>query len=240
MTDDDIARSIAEVEQIDTTTWVGVVEQWYSHHMSYATVALLMGIESSFIPFPSEVVIPPAAYVADNHSSRLHWSENIWVNLLLIALFATLGSVLGALVNYVLGLTLGRPIIYRFADSKLGHLCLLNSEKIKKAEDYFNIHGNISTFVCRFIPAIRQLVSLPAGMARMPIAPFIGFTALGAFCWNVILVLIGWFFRGQKDLITRYSKELGLIILAICVVALIYYIIKRLYKKRNDNTPTNN
>ncbi|MBR1630362.1 MAG: DedA family protein [Paludibacteraceae bacterium] len=204
--------------------------------MNYGTVCLLMGIESSLIPFPSEAVIPPAAYVVDNPDSRLHWSDSLYINLLLIALFATLGSVLGAIFNYVLGITLGRPLIYRFAGSRLGHLLMLNVEKIQRAEEYFNKHGNMSTFICRFIPAIRQLVSIPAGMARMRFAPFVGYTALGAFIWNVVLVLIGWLFRGQKELINRYSTEIGILILLLVAAVLLWFVIKWLVKRHRNQT----
>ena len=134
----------------DSLSIIQKVEQWYDSNMNYTNITLLMTIESSFIPFPSEIVIPPAAYVASKPESHL--------NIFLVVLFGTLGAIIGALINYYLALWLGRPIIYKFADSKLGHLCLLSSEKIKKAEDYFNDHGKVSTFIGRLVPGIRQLI----------------------------------------------------------------------------------
>ncbi|MBP7397642.1 MAG: DedA family protein, partial [Flavobacterium sp.] len=143
----------------DSLSIIQEVEQWYDANMNYTNITILMTIESSFIPFPSEIVIPPAAYVASKPESDL--------NIFLVVLFGTLGAIIGALINYYLALWLGRPIIYKFADSKLGHLCLLSSEKIKKAEDYFNDHGKVSTFIGRLVPGIRQLISIPAGLAKM-------------------------------------------------------------------------
>src|SRR3989339_625898 len=115
------------------------VEQWYEQNMNYYTITLLMTVESSFIPFPSEVVIPPAAYIASKEGSDL--------NNFLVVLFGTLGALLGAYINYALAFYLGRPILHKFADSKIGHLLLLSSEKIQKAENYFQTHGKTSTFV---------------------------------------------------------------------------------------------
>lgn len=204
---------------------ISMVEDWYAQNMNYVTVTVLMTIESSFIPFPSEVVIPPAAYVACNEGSDM--------NILLIVLFGTLGSLIGALINYFLSKWLGRPIIYKFADSKLGHLCLLSGEKVQKAENYFNEHGNISTFVGRLIPAIRQLISIPAGLAKMKFSNFVCFTLLGAGIWNAVLAALGYFAHGQQDLINKYSHELGYIIAGIVCLLIVFYIVKRLLKKKN-------
>ncbi|HQP80459.1 MAG TPA: DedA family protein, partial [Paludibacteraceae bacterium] len=135
--------------------------------MNYWSITALMTIESSFIPFPSEIVIPPAVYVAENDESALNVTDSYLLNVALIVLFGTLGAIFGAIINYVLALWLGRMIVYKFADSKLGRLCLLSSEKVKHAEDYFNKHGKTSTFIGRLIPGIRQLISIPAGLARM-------------------------------------------------------------------------
>ena len=168
------------------------VEQWYASHMNYATITALMAVESSFIPFPSEIVIPPAAYVADDPSSSLHTTDSYLINVLLIVLFGTLGALLGAIINYLLAMWLGRPIIYAFADSKLGHLCLLSADKVKQAEDYFNKHGNISTFVGRLITVIRQLISIPAGLCKMHFGWFLFYTFLGAGIWNIVLALLGY------------------------------------------------
>ena len=208
----------------DSLSIIQQVEQWYDANMNYTNITLLMTIESSFIPFPSEIVIPPAAYVASKPESHL--------NIFLVVLFGTLGAIIGALINYYLALWLGRPIIYKFADSKLGHLCLLSSEKIKKAEDYFNNHGKVSTFIGRLVPGIRQLISIPAGLAKMNLGSFILYTTLGAGIWNTILAFIGYLAHGQADLINKYSHELSLVVLGLVGLAAIWFIAKALIKRK--------
>lgn len=200
---------------------------WYSAHMGYGSIAGLMAIESSFIPFPSEVVIPPAAFVASDPSSSLYVSDIYLVNVGLIILVGTLGAMVGAIVNYVLAMWLGRPIIYKFADSKVGHLCLLSGEKIQKAENYFNDHGKVSTFVGRLIPAIRQLISIPAGLSKMHFGQFLLYTFLGAFIWNTILAALGYVANGQMDLIHQYSHELSVAILVLFGVGIIVLLLKK-------------
>lgn len=223
--------------QNDTTTLVQEpsiiehVEQWYAENMNYATITALMAIESSFIPFPSEIVIPPAAYVAEDSSSSLHTTDSYPLNVLLIVLFGTLGAMLGAIINYLLAMWLGRPIVYAFADSKLGHLCLLSAEKVKKAEDYFNEHGKVSTFIGRLIPGIRQLISIPAGLCKMHFGWFLFYTFLGAGIWNVVLALLGYLTRGQKELIDAYSHELSIGIMALFGLAVVYLVGKAIVKK---------
>lgn len=207
------------------------VENWYANNMNYLSITLLMTVESSFIPFPSEIVIPPAAYVAGKEDSSLHATNSYPLNVLLIVLFGTIGALLGAIINYFLALWLGRPIIYAFADSKIGHLCLLSSEKVKKAEDYFNDHGKISTFVGRLIPGIRQLISIPAGLSKMNFGQFIFYTFLGASIWNVVLALLGYIAHGQMDLIHEYSHELSIAIMALIGVVIVYFATKTVVKK---------
>lgn len=219
------------VAQPDTLTWVQKVEKWYETNMHYGSITALMTIESSFIPFPSEVVIPPAAYVASKPGSHL--------NIFLVVLFGTLGALIGAYINYFLALWLGRPIIHKLADSKFGKLMLLSSEKVQKAEDYFNKHGKVSTFIGRLIPGIRQLISLPAGLARMNLFSFTLYTALGAGIWNAILALLGYLAHGQADLINEYSHELSIIILALLVLAIIYFVAKYFLKKKKNQNNNN-
>lgn len=220
-------QCLAEVDTTVTenTSLFTEVENWYSQNMNYVTVATLMTIESSFIPFPSEIVIPPAAYVACNDDNDM--------NIILIVLFGTLGSLLGALINYFLSLWLGRPIIYKFADSKLGHLLLLSGEKVQKAESYFNEYGKVSTFIGRLIPAVRQLISIPAGLSRMKLPTFVAFTALGAGIWNAVLAALGYFAHGQQDLINKYSHELGYAILIIVCMVLVFVGIRYVKSRKN-------
>ncbi|MDE5921706.1 MAG: DedA family protein [Paramuribaculum sp.] len=142
-----------------------------------------MVVESSFIPFPSEVIVPPAAYLAATSHE---------VNIVAVVLLATLGALIGALINYGLSLWIGRPIVYRFADSRFGHACLINREKVEHAEHYFDNHGAVSTFIGRLIPAVRQLISIPAGLSRMNIFRFMLYTSLGAGVWNIVLAALGW------------------------------------------------
>ena len=201
---------------------------WYSAHMTYASITALMAVESSFIPFPSEVVIPPAAFVASQPGSVLCVTGNYVVDVLLIVLFGTLGAMIGAIINYGLSVWLGRPIIYKFADSRLGHLCLLSGEKIAKAEEYFREKGNVSTFVGRFIPGIRQLISIPAGLSRMNFGAFLWWTFLGAFCWNIVLAAIGYVAAGQMDRIKEYSHELSVAIIVLFGLVVAYFVIRKL------------
>ena len=201
---------------------------WYSAHMNYASITALMAVESSFIPFPSEVVIPPAAFVAGQPESVLCATGNYPLDVLIIVLFGTLGAMIGAIINYGLSVWLGRIIIYKFADSRLGHLCLLSSEKIQKAEEYFREKGNVSTFIGRFIPGIRQLISIPAGLSRMHFGAFLWWTFLGAFIWNCILAAIGYVAAGQMDRIKEYSHELSVAILILFGAVVLYFAIKKL------------
>jgi len=201
---------------------------WYSAHMNYASITALMAVESSFIPFPSEIVVPPAAFVAGQPDSVLYATGIYPLDVLIIVLFGTLGAMIGAIINYGLAAWLGRPIIYKFADSKIGHLCLLSSEKLEKAEAYFREKGNVSTFIGRFIPGIRQLISIPAGLSKMHFGAFLLWTFLGAFIWNCILAAIGYVAAGQMDVIKQYSHELSVAILALLGVAVLYFVIKRI------------
>jgi len=212
---------------------VSDITAWYSAHMTYWSIGGLMAVESSFIPFPSEVVVPPAAYVVGvDSSSVLCVSDLYWVNVALIVVVASLGAILGAVINYALSIWLGRPIIYKFADSRLGHMLLLSSEKIQRAEAYFNEHGKVSTFVGRLIPGIRQLISIPAGLARMNFVAFLGYTFLGATIWNTVLALLGVVAKGNQDLIEQYSHELSIGILAVVALAIVYFVVKYIVKSK--------
>lgn len=209
-------------------SWITVITDWYAAHMNYGSIMALMTIESSFIPFPSEVVIPPAVYVASDPNSAVYATDNYIVNVLLIVLFGTIGALLGAIINYLLSMWLGRAIIYAFVDSKLGHLCLLSREKMEKAEAYFNEHGKVSTFIGRLIPGIRQLISIPAGLSKMHFGWFLFYTLLGAGIWNCVLALLGYIAHGQADLIDKYSHELSVAILVLLGLAILYFVAKKL------------
>lgn len=201
--------------------------QWCLDNLNYWTITFLMAIESSFIPFPSEVVVPPAAYKAAATGEL-----NVW----LVILFATAGAIIGALINYFLALWLGKPIVYKFANSRIGHMCLLDQEKVETAEKFFRKHGAVATLIGRLVPAVRQLISIPAGLAKMGLAKFVAFTALGAGIWNAVLAALGWYLEAivpEDQLIstvTEYSHEIGYVIIALVALALGYIIYKGVKK----------
>ncbi|MDR0845769.1 MAG: DedA family protein [Tannerella sp.] len=195
-------------------------------NMNYATITLLMTVESSFIPFPSEVVVPPAAFKASKDDSDM--------NIFAVVFFATLGALFGAIINYYLALWLGRPIIYKFAESRIGRMCLLSKESVQNAENYFTKHGKASTFIGRLIPAIRQLISIPAGLSKMNIGAFLLYTGLGALLWNIILAVLGYVAEGQSDLIDEYNKELSYILFGLGVLFVLYLVYNGFFKKEKQ------
>ena len=202
--------------------------QWCLDHLNYWTIALLMAIESSFIPFPSEVVVPPAAYKAAGASSDL--------NVVMVVVAASVGAIIGSLVNYGLAYFLGRPIIYKFANSRIGHMCLLDEHKVQVAEKYFNEHGAVATFTGRLIPAVRQLISLPAGLARMNLGKFVLFTVLGAGIWNAVLATIGYNLAAVvpedqlMEKVTEYSHEISYGIVGVVVLIIGFLVYKGMKK----------
>lgn len=199
-------------------------------HLNYFWITVLMAIESSFIPFPSEVVVPPAAYRAANGE----------LNFFLVVFWATIGCNIGALFNYYLAKYLGRPVMCKFAASKIGRLCLLSPEKIEQAEQYFVKNGATSTLIGRLIPGIRQLISIPAGLAGMPIGPFLLYTTLGAGAWNLILAGIGYYlgyvvpYDQLDEAVLTYTKPIGYAILGIVVVGAIFYFGKKYFYKKAE------
>ena len=209
---------------------IGFIE-WCLEHLNYWTITLLMAIESSFIPFPSEVVVPPAAYKAAATGEL-----NVW----LVLFFSTLGAMIGAFINYGLALWLGKPIVYKFANSRLGHMCLLDEKKIVKAEQFFVRHGVIATLIGRLVTGVRQLISIPAGLARMNIAKFALYTAIGAGLWNGVLVALGYFLESvvpEQVLVetaTKYSHEIGYAIMAVVALALAFVIYRGVKAQKKD------
>ncbi len=200
---------------------------WFVNNATYLFVFVFMVIESSFVPFPSEVVVPPAAYLAVQKGD---------MNILLVVLVATAGALVGALINYVLALLIGRPVVYAFANSRLGHACLIDAAKVEKAEAYFDKHGAISTFIGRLIPAVRQLISIPAGIARMNIWAFSLYTSLGALLWNGILAGLGWWLAQHVTLsqlyeaVEKYNSYLtmaGFALLAVCILYIVWHAFRK-------------
>lgn len=208
--------------------------RWFVDNASYLFVFLFMVIESSFIPFPSEVVVPPAAYLAADKGD---------MNIFVVVLVATAGALVGALINYGLSLLIGRPIVYAFANSRLGHALLINKEKVEHAEQYFDRHGAVSTFIGRLIPAVRQLISIPAGLARMNIWLFCLYTSLGALVWNAILAFLGWWLAQSVttdqlfDAVEKYNSYLtvaGYSLLGLCIIYIAWHAMRGRKKQDND------
>lgn len=197
-------------------------------NLNYVTIYILMLLESTVIPVPSELVVAPAAY----HAAAGN------INVFLVILFATLGADTGATINYFAGYFLGRPIIYRFANSRIGHLCLLNQQKVEKSERYFNDHGMVATITGRLIPGIRHLISIPAGLAKMKYWQFILYTTIGAGVWNCILATLGWYLHTivpeeqLNDKIMEYGEYIKVAIMSVVAIALVYFMVKAIIKRR--------
>ena len=203
-------------------SWISSLLGGLLNNLNYGTILFLMLLESTVVPVPSELVVSPAAY----HAAGGHL--NVW----LVILFATIGADLGASINYAAGYWLGRPIIYRFANSRLGHLCLLNQEKVEKSEHYFNDHGAVATITGRLLIGIRHLISIPAGLAKMNYWRFLLYTTIGAGVWHAILAALGWYLHSivpeseLNDRIVEYGDYIKWTIIAlvaqkffVCLVA---------------------
>lgn len=219
------------------SSWAEELYNWFKKHMNYTTIIVLMAIESSVVPLPSEVVVPPAAYFSLQANSSL----DFWV----VILAATLGAYLGSAINYGLSMIIGRPIIYAFADSKVGHFLRLSKEKMERAEQYFQKKGSISIFFGRLLPAVRHLISIPAGLSRMNFGTFSFFTIIGAGIWNVVLASLGYLlyrivpddsqFFAQLEHYNHYLKITGFALLG----AVILYICYKVYKNKKKSTQHN-
>lgn len=193
------------------------------NNLNYGTILLLMLLESTIVPVPSELVVAPAAYHAASGN----------LNVFLVVLFATIGADIGASINYFVALYVGRPVIYRFAKSRLGRMCLLNVEKVKHSERYFDNHGVVATLTGRLIPGVRHLISIPAGLARMNYWKFLLYTTIGAGCWHVVLALLGWYLHSivpedqLGNTIKQYNHYIVITIIAIVLVGVLYVIFKK-------------
>ena len=197
-------------------------------NLNYGTVFFLMLLESTVIPVPSELVVSPAAY----HAAAGN------LDIALVILFATLGADAGATINYLAGYYLGRPIIYRFANSKWGKMCLLNQQKVEKSEKYFYDHGMVATITGRLLPGIRHLISIPAGLARMKFWQFLLYTTIGAGVWNCILAALGWYLHSvvpeeqRNDKIMEYGEYIKYGIIGIVAVAALWFGAKWYLKRK--------
>lgn len=203
------------------------VFDWYIANLNYFTIFLLMAIESSFIPFPSEIVVPFAAWKAAQGTLSVGG----------VLLSSTAGAMTGAFFNYYLAFWLGRPVIYRLADTKWVHWLMVDRQKIERAEAYFIKHGKVSTFIGRLVPAVRQLISLPAGLAKMKTGTFALFTFIGAGLWNTILAVIGYFAYDLRDKILPFLDLVMYALGTIFVAWLVWQGIKAYRRKKRDQMP---
>jgi membrane protein DedA with SNARE-associated domain len=205
------------------TDLITQVVDWYMANMNYWTITLLMAVESSFIPFPSEIIIPPAAYKAANGE----------LNVFLVVFFGSLGALIGALFNYYFAKLLGQRLLLKFADTRIARMMLVDRAAVEKSEAYFRKNGNISTLIGRLVPGIRQLISLPAGLVSMNMKNFILYTVIGSTAWNIILALLGYFFYSQKERLELYYHEISYVMLGLG--ALYFgYLIYNGFKKNNN------
>lgn len=208
-------------------SWISSLLGGLLNNLNYGTILFLMLLESTVVPVPSELVVSPAAYHAAGGNL------NVW----LVILFATIGADLGASINYAAGYWLGRPIIYRFANSRLGHLCLLNQEKVEKSEHYFNDHGAVATITGRLIIGIRHLISIPAGLAKMNYWRFLLYTTIGAGVWHAILAALGWYLHSivpeseLNDRIVEYGDYIKWGIIALVLAAVVFFVVRKYVKK---------
>ncbi len=200
------------------------------NNLNYGTILFLMLLESTVIPVPSEFVVTPAAYHAAGGN----------MDVFLVILFATIGADLGASLNYVVAYYVGRPVIYKFANSKWGKMCLLNQEKVEKSERYFDEHGVVATLTGRLIPGIRHLISIPAGLAKMNYWKFLLYTTIGAGAWHSILAGLGWYLHAivpenqLNDKIAEYAEYIKLFIIAFVIVVIGYFAVKAYMKKKQS------
>jgi membrane protein DedA with SNARE-associated domain len=189
-----------------------------------------MLLESTVIPVPSEFVVTPAAYHAAGGN----------LDVFLVILFATIGADIGASINYVVAYFVGRPVIYSFANSRWGKMCLLNQEKVEKSEKYFDDHGIVATLTGRLIPGIRHLISIPAGLAKMNYWKFLLYTTIGAGVWHGILAALGWYLHSivpeeqLNDKISEYAEYIKIVIIAIVLLAIVYLGLKYYLKRKKS------
>jgi len=195
----------------------------YMENITYPTVLFLMTLESTFLPVPSELVVPPAAWKAAQGE----------MNIFLVILFSTAGCIFGALINYFLAKYLGRKIIYSLVDTRIAHMLFINREHMEKSESFFIKYGKSSTFIGRLVPGVRHLISIPAGVAQMNLADFVFYTAAGSAIWNSILAALGYFLYTQQELLKKYYKDLSIFFLAVFILFTVYLIYKYFIKNKN-------
>jgi len=190
--------------------------------LDYLSVMILMAIESSFVPLPSEIVLPPAGWLASAGE----------LNIFGLILVATIGSLIGALFNYYLAMTLGRKIIYKLARSPWAKFFLINEEKLQASEEYFRSHGKASTFIGRLVPGVRHLISIPAGLAKMNLLDFMAYTVAGAAIWSTVLLILGYWFGANQAQIKNYYHLIAIVGGSLFLLFVIYLIIRTKRKSK--------
>jgi membrane protein DedA with SNARE-associated domain len=194
----------------------------YMDNINYPMIVFLMTLESTFIPVPSELVVPPAAWKAAQGE----------LNIFLVVLFSTIGCVLGALINYFLAKTLGRKIIYSLVETKIAHMLFINRHSMEKSENFFIKYGKSSTFIGRLVPGVRHLISIPAGVAQMNLRDFIFYTFIGSAIWNGILAALGYFLYVEQELLKKYYRDISIAALVIFIVFLVYIVFKLIKSRK--------
>lgn len=189
----------------------------YIGHLGYIGIFLLMFLESTFFPFPSEIVMVPAGYLAFKGE----------MNLYMVIFVGIVGSVAGALFNYYLAIHFGRAFLLRY-----GKYFFIKEATLDKLEAFFMKHGELSTFNGRLIPGIRQLISLPAGLARMNVAKFVFYSGLGAGIWVIVLVVLGYILGSNEALISEYLHTATLIALLCVVLITFFYMVRNKRRKK--------
>lgn len=216
---DSIREKASELIEF-VASWTTVFCVWLAETvlvLGYPGIIFLMAVESSLVPFPSELVMPPAGFLI--HEGQMAWAP--------VILSGVAGSMLGALFNYYLAYYLGRPFFIRY-----GKYFFLKEEHLERTERFFAAHGEITTFIGRLIPVIRQLISLPAGLSRMPVGKFCLFTGMGATIWIVVLTVIGWLVGRNQDLLHQYMRNASIWVLAAAVAIVTIYI--KLHKRKRQ------
>lgn len=201
-----------------------LIFNWFlalAQHLNYFSVGVLMTIESSFLPLPSEIVIPPAAYLASQGQ----------LNIFLIVIVGILGSVVGASINYLLARLLGRLVIYELSAKKWARFLFITPEKLAKVEKSFLQNANSATFFSRLIPVARHLISIPAGFCGMPYGPFVLYTAAGSAIWVSVLAGLGYFLGANRALLHQYARLISWSILGLVVLWVIWLLIKKKLRK---------
>jgi membrane protein DedA with SNARE-associated domain len=214
-------------------SWIGDLLNWIVglvETFGYPGLAIVVALENIFPPIPSEAVLPLAGYLVNQGQMTL-WGA---------VLASTIGSVLGALVLYWLGYAWGEDRVRSFV-KKYGRWLTVDEEDLDRAQEWFDHHGRLAVFIARLAPLTRSIISIPAGVARMPIVTFLIYTTLGSGIWNTILIGAGWLLGANWGLVEKYQSVFGMIVVGAIVLAIAWFIGRRLLKGKQskpEQTPS--